>query len=82
MNPYLAELKKITDNYENYQRVEDLQHHLYSLSSMIEIDAKEEAKLPIKASDLVSKVVGNYFNKNTVADTIKTGLTSLDRVIH
>jgi replicative DNA helicase len=82
MNPYLAELKKITDNYENYQRVEDLQQHLYSLSSMIEIDTKEEAKLPIKASDLVSKVVGNYFNKNADADTIKTGLTSLDRVIH
>ena len=29
MNPYLAKLKKITDNYEYYQRVEDLQQHLY-----------------------------------------------------
>ena len=70
MNPYLAELKKITDNYEHYQRVEDLQQHLYSLSSMIEIDIKEEAKLPIKASDLVSKVVGNYFNKNIDAEDV------------
>ena len=82
MNPYLTELKKITDNYENYQRVDDLQQHLYSLSSMIEIESKEEAKLPIKASDLVSKVVGNYFNKNADTDTIKTGLVSFDRAIH
>ena len=82
MNPYLAELKKITDNYENYQRVDDLQQHLHALSSLIEIDSKEEAKSPIKASDMVSKVVGNYFNKNAVADTVKTGLVSFDRVIH
>ena len=82
MNPYLAELKKITDNYEHYQRVEDLQQHLYSLSSMIEIDIKEEAKLPIKASDLVSKVVGNYFNKNIDADSVQTGLRTFDRVVH
>lgn len=82
MNPYLAELKKITDNYENYQRVDDLQQHLHALSSLIEIDSKEEAKLPIKASDMVSKVVGNYFNKNAVADTVKTGLVAFDRVIH
>jgi replicative DNA helicase len=82
MNPYLAELKKITDNYENYQRVEDLQQHLYALSAMIEIDIKEEAKSPIKASDIVSKVLGDYFNKNTLADSVKTGLASLDRAIH
>ena len=30
MNQYLRELKKITNNYENYQEVEDLQQHLNS----------------------------------------------------
>ena len=55
---------------------------IYILSSMIEIDIKEEAKLPIKASDLVSKVVGNYFNININADTVQTGLRTFDRVVH
>jgi replicative DNA helicase len=80
MNPYLAELKKITDNYENYQRIEDLQQHLYALTSMISNDIVDESKTPIKASDFVTSIVGDFFNANPETEMVKTGFTAFDRI--
>ncbi len=82
MNQYLIELKKITDNYENYQRVEDLQQQLYALSSMIDNDKKDEIKTSIKASDLVTTIMDGFLNKNTVTDIVKSGLASFDSIIN
>jgi replicative DNA helicase len=80
MNPYLAELKKITDNYENYQRVDDLQQHLYALTSMISNDIVDDSKTPIKASDFVTSIVGDFFNANPETEMVKTGFTAFDRI--
>lgn len=82
MKQYLVELKKIAENYENYQQIDELQNHLYALASMIEIDAKEEEKIPIKASDIVNTVVANFFKSNTESDSVKSGIEALDSVIH
>lgn len=82
MNQYLRELKKITDNYENYQQVEDLQQHLSTLISMIDNDVRDDDKTPVKASDLVSSVIAKFFKPNSEIETIKSGFASFDRLVN
>lgn len=82
MNTYSAELKRISENYENYNSVEDLQIQLHALTAIIDNEAKEETATAIKASDLVTSIVAQFFKADAGEDTVKTGLTSFDRAIN
>lgn len=59
MNHYIAELKRITDNFEYHQSIEELQMQLQGLSSLIENNHNEAIKTPIKLDDMVSDVIYN-----------------------
>ena len=81
MNQYVRELKKIVENYENFQQNEDLKQQLYALYSLIDHDLKDDEKLPIKAADVVGTIITKFFNPATINDAIKTGFPQIDRTI-
>ena len=81
MNQYLAELKKIADNFENYQHVDDLKQELFAFSVRINNDEKEAEKTSFKASDKVGSIVSKFFQSGSDTESVRTGFSSFDRAI-